>query len=103
MQREAAAVIQHSELPHVDFHASLVPACQFRPRAQANDSGSHKMNDNAAAPAGRAGQHAARLSNNRLMADRERCSLILPAPPALTVTQPGTRHRPPQARAVRNF
>src|SRR5215472_371299 len=48
VQRKAAAAIQDSELVHVDVHASLVPARQLRPGAQANDRDSHKMNDNAA-------------------------------------------------------
>jgi len=49
VQREAAAVIQDSELVHVDVHASLVSARQLRPRAQANDRDTHKVNDNEAA------------------------------------------------------
>src|SRR5207302_7032479 len=47
VQREAGAVIQDSELVHVDVHASIVSARQLRPRAEANDRDAHEVNDNA--------------------------------------------------------
>ena len=47
VQREAAAVIQDSELAHVDVHACLVSARKLRPRAEDNDRDAHEVNDNA--------------------------------------------------------
>ena len=53
VQRKTAAVIQHRELMHVDVHASLIPVRQLRPRTQANNRDTHKVNASATSPAGR--------------------------------------------------
>jgi len=47
VQRKTAAVIQHRKLMHVNVHASLIPARQLRPRTQANDRDTHKVNASA--------------------------------------------------------